>query len=215
VGKIGRYLVNSAVVSGATLLIVLATALSLSYAIVRATSGFGKLALGLFSVTLFLPMQLLIIPLFELEVRLGLIDTYWGLILPYSAGTLPFAVVFGVTYLRTLPIELFEAALLDGCHHGQIFARIVVPLARPAIATIVVMTFLNIWNEFVLSLTLTQSDTVRTIPVGLLNFTNQFGLTNYPTMFAALVVATVPIVAVFLLVQRQFVRGLVDGAVRG
>lgn len=214
-GRIGQYMVNSAVVSLFTLAIVLATALPLSYVLARVRFRGGNALLAVFAITLFLPMQLLVIPLYELESNLGLINTYWALILPYSAGALPFAVVFGTTYMRTLPRELDEAARIDGCNTLQIFLRVIAPLARPAIATMVVMTFLSIWNEFVLALTVTQSDGVRTLPVGLLNFSQQFGGTNYPQLFAALVVSTLPILVVFLVMQRQFVRGLVDGAVRG
>ena len=213
-GKIGQYLINSTIVSVSTLVIVLLTALPLSYALARVKFRGNGILLGVFAVTLFLPMQLLVIPLYELEANLGIINTYWALILPYSAGALPFAVVFGTTYMRTLPLELDEAARLDGCNTLQIFWRVIAPLARPAIATMVVMTFLSIWNEFVLALTVTQSDEVRTLPVGLLNFSQQFGGTNYPQLFAALTVATLPILTVFLIMQRQFVRGLVDGAIR-
>lgn len=213
-GNIGRYLVNSVLVSSSTLLIVLITALPLSFALAHIKFIGSKAILGAFAVTLFLPMQLLVIPLYELESNLNIINTYWALILPYSAGALPFAVMFGTTYMRTLPVEVVEAARIDGCNVFQAFFRVIVPLARPAIGTIVVMTFLNIWNEFVLALTVTQSDDVRTLPVGLMNFSQQYGQTNYPQLFAALVVATVPILTLFALMQRQFVSGLVDGAVR-
>lgn len=213
-GNVGQYMLNSAIVSSSTLAVVLLTALPLSFALARIRFLGSRAVLGVFAVTLFLPMQLLIIPLYELESQLGIINTYLALILPYSAGALPFAVVFGTTYMRTLPLELDEAARLDGCNTLQIFLRIVAPLARPAIATMVVMTFLAIWNEFILALTVTQSDTVRTLPVGLLNFTQQFGQTNYPQLFAALTVATLPILALFIVMQKQFIQGLVDGAVR-
>lgn len=170
--------------------------------------------LGLFAVTLFVPLQLLIIPLYELEDQLDIINTYLALILPYSAGALPFAVIFATTFLRTIPRDLDEAAKLDGCNLGQTFFRVITPLSRPAIATVVIMTFLNVWNEFVIALTMTQSDSVRTMPVGLLNFSQQFGQTDYPQLFAALTAATIPIFAVFVLTQKNFVRGLVDGAVK-
>lgn len=214
IGKVGQYMLNSAIVSAATLVIVLFTALPLSFALARIRFRGSSVVLGVFAITLFLPMQLLIIPLYELEAKFGIINTYWALILPYAAGALPFAVVFGTTYMRTLPLELDEAARLDGCNTLQVFLRVIVPLARPAVATMVVMTFLSIWNEFVLALTVTQSDNVRTLPVGLLNFSQQFGGTNYPQLFAALMVATLPILTLFLIMQRQFVQGLVDGAVR-
>ncbi|WP_328400410.1 carbohydrate ABC transporter permease [Nocardia sp. NBC_00403] len=214
VGNIGRYLLNSVIVTGFSVLLVLVLSLPLSFALARTRFIGGKVIFGLFIITLFMPLQLLIIPMYELEANLGIINTYWGLILPYAAGALPFSVVFATSFFQGLPAELDEAARLDGCNLGQIFVWICLPLSRPAIATIVILTFLNTWNEFILALTLTQSDSVRTIPVGLLNFSQQMGQTNYPQLFAALTMATTPIFVVFLLTQKQFISGLVEGAVK-
>ncbi|MEV6432442.1 carbohydrate ABC transporter permease [Nocardia sp. NPDC051463] len=214
VGNIGRYLLNSVVVTGSSVLLVLVLSLPLSFALARTRFIGGKVIFGLFIITLFMPLQMLIIPIYELEANLGIINTYWGLILPYAAGALPFSVAFATSFFQGLPAELDEAARLDGCNSGQIFVQICLPLSRPAIATIVVLTFLNTWNEFILALTLTQSDSVRTIPVGLLNFSQQMGQTNYPQLFAALTMATIPIFVVFLLTQKQFISGLVEGAVK-
>ncbi|MFE3261080.1 carbohydrate ABC transporter permease [Nocardia sp. NPDC059091] len=214
VGNIGRYLLNSIVVTGSSVLLVLVLSLPLSFALARTLFTGGKVIFGLFIITLFMPLQLLIIPMYELEANLGIINTYWGLILPYAAGALPFSVVFATSFFQGLPAELDEAARLDGCNIGQIFVQIFLPLSRPVIATIVILTFLNTWNEFILALTLTQSDSVRTIPVGLLNFSQQMGQTNYPQLFAALTMATIPIFVVFLLTQKQFISGLVEGAVK-
>jgi raffinose/stachyose/melibiose transport system permease protein len=214
VGNIGRYLINSAVVSVSSVLLVLILSLPMSFVLARIRFTGSRVIFAVFLITLFVPLQLLIIPMYELEANLGIINTYWALILPYSAGALPFAVVFATSFFRSLPIELDEAARLDGCNPGQTFIRVCLPLARPAIATVVILSFLNVWNEFILALTLTQSDAVRTIPVGLLNFSQQMGQTNYPQLFAALTLATVPIFVVFVLTQKQFVQGLVDGAVK-
>lgn len=214
VGNIGQYLINSLVVSLSSVALVLVLSLPMAFVLARMPFPGGKAIFGLFVVTLFVPLQLLIIPLYELESNLGLINTYGGLILPYTAGALPFAVVFATSFFKSLPAELDEAALLDGCNAGQVFVRISLPLARPAVASVVILSFLNVWNEFILALTLTQSDSVRTIPVGLLNFSQQMGATNYPQLFAALTMATVPILTVFLLTQKQFIAGLVEGAVK-
>ena len=214
VGRMGRYLLNSVIVSVVSVGLVLFLSYPLAYAIARLKFIGHNVVLAMFAVTLFIPGQLLIVPLFALEADLGIIDTYWALILPYVASGLPFAVVFATTYLRTIPLELEEAAIIDGCNPGQVLVRIMLPISRPAFATLVVFTFLNVWNEFVLALTVTQSDSVRTLPVGLLNFSQQFGTTNYPQLFASLTLSAIPVVAVFLACQRQFVRGLIAGAVK-
>lgn len=214
VGNIGQYIVNSMVVSVSSVALVLVLSLPMSFALARVKFRGSRVVFGLFLITLFVPLQLLIIPLYELEANLGIINTYWALILPYAAGALPFAVVFATSFFRSLPMELDEAARLDGCNLGQTFVRVCLPLARPAVATVVILSFLNVWNEFIVALTLTQSDSVRTIPVGLLNFSQQMGQTNYPQLFAALTMATIPILVVFLLTQKQFISGLVEGAVK-
>lgn len=214
VGNIGRFLINSVVVSASSVALVLVLSLPMSFTLARVKFPGIRVVFGLFLVTLFVPLQLLIIPLYGLEANLGLINSYLGLILPYSAGALPFAVVFATSFFASLPLELDEAARLDGCNPGQVFIRICLPLAKPAVATVVILTFLNVWNEFILALTLTQTDDVRTIPVGLLNFSQQMGATNYPQLFAALTLATIPILAVFLVTQKQFISGLTEGALK-
>jgi ABC-type glycerol-3-phosphate transport system permease component len=214
VGHIGRYLLNSVVVTGLSVILVLLLGYPLAYALARMRFPGNRAVLGLFAVTLFVPIQLLLIPIYELELNLNIVNTYWALILPYAAGALPFAVIFASTYLRSIPIELEEQAEIDGASRGRILVRIIVPLSRPALATVVVFTFLNVWNEFVIALTVSQSDSVRTLPVGLLNFSQQFGTTNYPELFAALTLSAAPVIGVFLLCQRQFIQGLVAGAVK-
>lgn len=214
VGRMGRYLLNSVIVSVSSVALVLILSYPMSYAIARLKFRGHSIVLGLFAITLFVPAQLLLVPLYALETQLGIVDTYWALILPYTASGLPFAVIFASTYLRTIPKELEEAAVIDGCNPGQVLLRIMLPISRPAFATLIVFTFLNVWNEFIIALTVTQSDTVRTLPVGLLNFSQQFGTTNYPELFAALTLSALPVTVVFLLCQRQFVRGLVAGAVK-
>lgn len=214
IGNIGQFLMNSVVVSLGSVALVLVLALPLAFALARLRFRGSNVIFGGFLITLFLPLQLTIIPLYELEARLGIINTYAGLILPYAAGALPFAVVFATAFFRGLPRELDEAALLDGASSGQTFLLIAVPLSRPAIATVVILTFLNVWNELLLALTLAQSNSVRTMPVGLLNFSQAYGATNYPQLFAALTIATIPVFVVFVVLQRQFISGLVDGAVK-
>jgi raffinose/stachyose/melibiose transport system permease protein len=202
------------VVTGSSVGLVLVLGYPLAYALARMRFPGNRAVLGIFAVTLFVPIQLLLIPIYELELQLGIVNTYWALILPYAAGALPFAVIFAATYLRSIPMELEEQAQIDGAGRGRILWRIMIPLSRPALATVVVFTFLNVWNEFVIALTVSQSDSVRTLPVGLLNFSQQFGTTNYPQLFAALTLSAAPVIGVFLLCQRQFIQGLVAGAVK-
>lgn len=214
VGHIGAYTVNSLVVTVATIVGVMALGFPLAYAIARLRFPGHRVVLGLFAACLFVPIQIFVVSLFDLEAALGIIDTRWAMILPYVASNLPFAVLFLTAFLRAVPVEIEEAAILDGASRLSIMLRIMGPLSLPAFATVVVFTFLGVWNEFLIALTVTQSESIRTLPLGLLNFSQQFGPTDYPQLFAALTLSAIPIVAVFLVGQRQFMRGITAGAVK-
>lgn len=211
-GHVGRYLVNSAIVTVASIALNLLLVYPLAYAVARMRFLGHKFVLGIFAICLFVPVQLMVIPLFSLENGFHILDTYWALILPYTAMTMPFSVVFVTSFLRTIPREIEEAATIDGCSRIRIMVRIMIPLSVPAFATAVVFGFLHVWNEFLIALTLTHSTNVRTLPLGLLNFMQQQDQPDFARIFAALAESVVPIFAVFLACQRQFLNGLMAGA---
>jgi raffinose/stachyose/melibiose transport system permease protein len=213
-GKLGAYYVNSIIITGTTIATMIVLVYPLAYAIARLQFPGSRAVLAVFAVCLFVPFGLTIIPLFDLVYRLHLYNTYFGLILPAVSAHLPFAVIFTTAYLRTLPKEIEEASTIDGAGAWRTMLSIAVPLSVPAFATIVVVTFLGVWNDLLVPLTLAQSDSVRTLPVGLINFQEATGPIEYPSLFAALTVSAVPIIAIFLLCQRQFLNGLVAGAVK-
>lgn len=213
-GSIGRYLLNSVIVTSASIAVNLALVYPLAFALARIRFLGHRLVHAAFAVCLFVPIQLMIIPLYSLENDLGLLDTYWGLILPYAATQMPFSVVFVTSYLRTIPRELEEAATLDGCSRLRILTTMMVPLSMPAFATAVIFGFLHVWNEFLVALTVTHSPEVRTVPLGLLNFMQQQDQPDFAKIFAALAISVVPILAVFLTFQRKFLSGLTAGATK-
>lgn len=213
-GSIGRYLLNSVIVTVVTITLNLVLVYPLSYAVSRIRFRGHRLVFLLFAACLFVPIQLMVIPLFSLMDGLGLLDTYWALILPYTAMTMPFSVVFVTAFLQAIPMEIEEAATLDGASRVGIMLRIMVPLSMPAFSTAVVFGFLHVWNEFLIALTLTHSPSVRTLPLGLLNFMQQQDQPDFAKIFAALAISVVPIFAVFLACQRQFLSGLMAGAMK-
>jgi raffinose/stachyose/melibiose transport system permease protein len=213
-GDLGRFLINSVIVTGTTVVLVCALGYLLAYAIGRMQMRGSTAILAIFAVSLFVPSQLLLIPIYVLESHAHLLNNYWSLFLPYTAAALPFSVIFLVAYLRSIPREIEEAAIVDGCGSLRVLWHIMVPLSRPAFATVVIFTFLGSWNEFLLALTLVQTNTHRTLPVGLLNFSQAYGPTNYSYVFAALTISAAPIIAVFVVFQKQFIGGLTAGAVR-
>lgn len=213
-GRVGRYLINSVVVTVVSILFNLVLVYPLAYALARIRFLGHKLVHAVFAMCLFVPVQLMVIPLFSLMNSLGLLDTYWALIFPYTATTMPFSVVFVTAFLRTIPRELEEAATLDGASRLRIMTQLMIPLSTPAFATSVVFGFLHVWNEFLIALTLTRSADVRTLPLGLLNFMQQQDQPDYAGIFAALAISVVPVFAVFLACQRQFLNGLMAGATK-
>jgi len=212
-GGLGRYAVNSAIVTAVTTGAVLLLGSMAAYAFSRFRFGADKLLLGLFTLGLILPVQSYFIAQNTLFEWLSLKDSRWALILPYTAFGLPLAIWLLTASLASVPRELFEAARVDGAGDWTIYRAIVLPLLRPGLATVAVFTVLAAWNEFLLALLYIQDDSLKTIPVGLLAFSTRY-VTDYRLLFAALTMVTVPMVAVYTLFHRQVVAGLTEGSMK-
>jgi raffinose/stachyose/melibiose transport system permease protein len=157
-----------------------------------------------------LPIHLAILPIFFLFDGLGLIDSRFGLALMYGAAGVPFSIFVLTTFFRQLPEELEEAAALDGASSWQTFWRIMVPMVRPALATVAVFRFVPIWNDFLFPLVLLRKEEKYTLPVGLTTFFGE-NATNFSAVFAGLVITTIPLIVLFLLATKQIVAGLTAG----
>lgn len=212
---IPEFTVNSLIVSVATVGLTLALASTAAFGLSRFRFRGGRLVYLAFVLLLTIPVQIYIIPLYVVVVRLRLADNFLGLILPYTAGSLPLAVFLFKTSFDGLPMELLDAARMDGCSNVAVYWRIVLPLSRPIIATVTVFTFVQAWNEFFLALVFIHNPALQTLPLGLQAFfVNQYQ-TQFPQLFATLLMSIGPIVVVYLALQRQFVAGLTAGAVKG
>jgi raffinose/stachyose/melibiose transport system permease protein len=159
---------------------------------------------------LMLPIRLGIVPIFYLLASLHLVDSRTGLVLVYAASGVPFSVFVLSTFFHQLPAELEEAAWIDGAGDFRIFAQVLLPLVRPAVATVVVFQFVPLWNDFIFPLVLLRSTGKATIPVGLTLFVGERQV-DWSTLSAGLVLATLPLVVLFLLATRQIVAGLTAG----
>jgi raffinose/stachyose/melibiose transport system permease protein len=212
---IPEFTVNSAQVAAGTVLLTLFSAATCSYALSRFRFRGRRIVYLAFVGLLTLPVQIYIIPLYVIVVKARLADNLLGLILCYSAGNLPLSVFLFKTYFDSLPGELLDSARLDGCGDWLTFWRIVLPLSKPIIATVTIFTFVQAWNEFFLALVFIHNPDLQTLPLGLQAFfVNQFQ-TQFPQLFATLILSIAPIVVVYLLLQRQFIAGLTAGAVKG
>jgi raffinose/stachyose/melibiose transport system permease protein len=204
------YLANSVVVTLASVVLATVVSAMVAYPLARwRFAGRGLLA-AFFLTGLMLPIRLAVLPLFYLFERLALIDSRLGLILLYAATGIPFSVFVLMAFLRTLPVELEEAATIDGAGELVTFTRIVVPLIRPALATVAVFQLAPTWNDFFLPLVLLRTSGKYTLPVGLTQFFGEFA-TDRGALFAGLVLAVLPLVVVFAVGSRQIVAGLTSG----
>ena len=204
------YFANSVIVTLATVVVVLAVALMVSYVIVRGVSPFTRRIFSLFLLGLAIPMQATIIPVYYLITKLGLYNSLWALILPSIAFALPITVLILVTFMRDIPSELFESMFVDGAGDWRILWALVLPLTRPALATVGIYAALNVWNGFLFPLVLTESANTRVLPLSLWTYQGQY-TTNIPAVLAAVVLSALPLVAVYIVGRRQLISGLTAG----
>jgi raffinose/stachyose/melibiose transport system permease protein len=204
------YVRNSVVVTVAAVALDVGVSLPASYVLGRYQLRGGGTLIAYFLAGLMLPIRLGILPIFYLLGNLGLADSRTGLVLVYAAGGVPFSVFIMSAFFRGLPRELEEAARIDGAGELRLFARVMVPLVKPAIATVVVFRFVPLWNDFFFPLVLLRTTDRYTLPVGLTQFFGEFQ-TNWSALFAGLVIATVPLVILFLVATKQIVEGLTAG----
>lgn len=204
------YLRNSALVTIAAVALDIGVALPASYALGRYQFRGSGVLTAYFLSGLMLPIRLGILPIFYLLGGFGMIDSRLGLVLVYAASGIPFSVFIMSAFFRGLPRELEEAARIDGAGEFHIFARVMVPLVKPAIATVVVFRFVPLWNDFLFPLVLLRTTNKYTLPVGLTQFFGEFQ-TDWSTLFAGLVISTAPIVILFLVATKQIVAGLTAG----
>lgn len=210
VGNFATYFVNSLLVTCGAVVLSTVVATMAAYALARSRSRMFRGLEALFLSGLMLPIHLAILPIFYLFDGMGLIDSRLGLVLMYGASGVPFSIFVLTTFFRQLPVELEEAAQLDGANTWQTFVRIMVPLVRPAVATVAVFRFVPIWNDFLFPLVLLRKEEKYTLPVGLTTFFGE-NATNYSAVFAGLVITTVPLILLFLLATKQIVAGLTAG----
>jgi multiple sugar transport system permease protein len=211
-GPMARFTINSLIVTGVAVPIQVLLAAAAGHAIARAGFvGRGAL-LALVTAFLILPKQVLLVPLYLLFAKAGLLDTYFALILPHLAD--PFGVLFMAHYYQTLTPELEEAARTDGLGSRAIFWKIVLPVSGPGLAVVAVNGFLTTWNSFLHPLVLTTSESMRTLPVGLALFAQSEHSVDWGGLLAGSTLATIPVVLGFILFQRQIVEGILKGSSR-
>lgn len=210
----GNYLRNSVLITGASALLLVATAAPAAHALARYSFRLRGALFIFFLAGIMIPIRLGILPLYLLMRDLGLIDTPFALILTYAASGMPMAVFLLSVFFRNLPRELEDAARIDGCTEWQTFYRVMLPLVRPGLATVIIINVVPWWNDFFFPLLFLTSNTWKTIPLGMQIFFGQH-LIDWSLVFSGMVLASLPLLIVYLIMSRQFIEGLTAGAVKG
>ncbi|KRA98036.1 sugar ABC transporter permease [Devosia sp. Root685] len=209
-----RFFANSLLITVPAVVFVLALSTLAGFVLSKYPFRGSMLVFAIFIGGNFLPAQIMMIPVRDLMVRLGLYDTTWALIVFHTAFQTGFATLFMRNFIAALPKELFEAARAEGASPTQILIHVVLPLVRPALAALAILLFTFIWNDYFWAVVLTLSDTVKPVTAGLANLRGQY-VSAWNVISAATVIVAVPPVAMFFLMQRHFIAGLTMGAVKG
>jgi multiple sugar transport system permease protein len=209
-----RFMGNSALVAlGATVASLLVSA-GAAYAIARLNLKHRQLILTAIVASSMFPLVTLLVPIFETMRTLGLLNTYTALILPYVVLNLPVCTLVLVSFFQSIPRDLENAAMIDGCTRLGALVRVVIPLAAPGVFTAGILAFVNAWDEFLLALSLNSSASMRTLPVGITLYQGEFSF-PWPIISAALIVAIVPVAVLIAVFQERVVGGLTQGGLKG
>ena len=211
--KLGRALLNSGIVSIGSVLLVVCVSSIAGYAFAKFSFRFSTVILLIFVFTMQAPTP--IIPFYVLFVRLKLTDSYLGLILAIASGSIPLSIFIFQAFFRSIPSELREAAKIDGCSEFSAFLRVVMPISGPAVATVSILTFVGAWNEYFLPLLLIRSEELRPLTLTIQVFFHQFGRAEWKVIFATLSIASIPMIVIYVFLQRWFIQGLTSGSIKG
>lgn len=205
---------NSVIVAIGTTLVCILTGSFAGYSLSRFKFRGAFVVSMIIFLAMMFPATVVLIPLFLVFRTLRLLNTYWGLILAYATFALPFCTWMMKGFFDSIPVELEEAAIVDGCSRAGAMFRVAFPLAAPGVAATAMFGFLLAWNEYLFALTFTTSEDMRTLPVGLTLFSGEY-YTNYGALMAASLMVCIPVLAFFLYANRYMIQGLTAGAVKG
>jgi len=211
---LGRSMLNSGVVAVTTVVLTIFVCSLTSYILARHKFKLNFAIFSFFLLGLMIPAQGTIIPTFLILRRLKLVNTYLALILPYTAVSIPFAILFLTGYMKSIPISLDETAVMEGCGQFRIYTQIIFPLSKPALVTVAVLTMLDSWNEFLYALVLATKPIVRTLPIALSLLVGEH-IQEHGVQTAAAIISLSVMLVAYLIFQKQMVEGLTTGALKG
>lgn len=213
-GNIWHYFGNSVIVMVVTLVILLMFSAFAAYPLSRWKFKLNQPIYSLIIACMSVPIHVTLLPLFMMAVKTHLYDSIWALIGPYVAFNLPISVFILTTFMASVPKELEEAASIDGCNKYDIFWKVMLPLAKPGLSTLLIYDGVNIWNEFSFALTLTQTSANRTLPLAVNEFQGQYTM-NIPMIMTVLFISILPMIIVYIFAKDKLIEGMMAGAVKG
>ncbi|MGN0400109.1 MAG: carbohydrate ABC transporter permease [Blautia sp.] len=213
-GGFGNYFKNSVIVLLISLILLLFIAACASYPLSRFKFKLADPIYALIVACMSIPVHITLIPVFKMSKATGLYDSIWALIGPYIAFAVPISVFILTSFMKEIPREIEESAEIDGCGKIQMFFSMILPLAKPGLATLAIYNGVNMWNEFSFAYTLTQSAQNRTLPLAIWEFQGQYSM-NTPMIMAVLTLTLLPMIIMFIIFQDKLVKGMTAGAVKG
>lgn len=208
------YFKNSLLINGLAVLIVLTLSVMMAFACTRMHWKLSGLVKMLILMGMMIPIHATLLPNFVIYDKLKLTDTIWALLLPYVAFSLPQGLFLTSSFMESIPKEIEEAAMIDGCGIYRMLAIIITPMLKSSLMTVSIMTFLNNWNEFMMASTYLNSPTWRTLPFSVLEFTGMYA-SNYSVQFAVMALTAAPAVIIYIFLNKQITKGVAMGAVKG
>lgn len=215
IGNMGTSFLNSAICTAGSMILIVVTAGPLSFAIVKMRWKRNKLINRYILIGMMVPVQVALIPLFSIYNQIGFTNSRIGLILIYTAYSLPLSVTLLTGFFESVPDEMLEAAIIDGCNIYQVLLKVVFPLMKNSIMTVLTLQFMSSWNDLIFSQTLISRPEKQTIQTALIMFNGSYGQVDWGPLFAAMAIAVVPTLVIYLFLSKFMIRGMTAGAVKG
>jgi len=212
-GKLGFYAINSFLYTSISTFFTVLLAMMAAFGFTKIKYNISKFIYNIFLIGLLISIHSILVPLFIAVTKIGLNNTHIGIIIIYIAINLPLAIYISTEFVKAIPPSIIESATIDGASYIQIFFKIIVPMSKPIIVSITILTILACWNEFVLVFILTSSDFTRSLPVGIYMFSGPLAI-EYGMQFAALVIGVVPLIIFYIIFNKKITKGIVAGAVK-
>lgn len=213
-GDFGQLFINSLIYVGVATTVTIILALAAGFAFAKLRSRATPILYGSFIMGILLTVQSILVPLFLVTNAVGLYNTYWAVLFVYVGVSMPIAVYLCTQYIQAIPNALIESARIDGASYWRIFVSIIMPMSRPVVMTLAILTVQGLWNEFMIINILVSRTSLRSLPVGILSFSGSIGQ-DYGKQFAALMIGLVPMLVFYLIFRNQITRGVAAGSVKG